>query len=144
MAASLAHLAIALEGVLTTTPKGLANPLAVGPGRQGLGSANDAAAWRQLAPALDQPQLLLLAISEELRPLAASLHSLNLIRATLQAPAAVKAPSTSQPPWGLPGVAGSPLVSGLARPLSPARGPSGQPQAPQHPGPQQPGPPAPC
>ena len=118
MAASLAHLALALQGVLTPTSHGISHPLAAGPGRRGVGPVSDATAWRQLAPALAQPQVLLLAIGEELRPLVASLHSLNLIQA--RALASARAASTPQ----------QPLAPSRRRGVAPAL--------------QQPGPPAPC
>ena len=74
----------------------LACLLATGPGTSGLlagserlaqgaGAWSDpygAASWRSLAVQLAQPQLLLLAIAEEWRPLQASLRSLNLIAAS--------------------------------------------------------------
>ena len=147
MAASLAHLAMALQGALTTTARGQASPLA-SPGSPGLGSASDAAAWRQLAPALGQPQLLLLAIAEELRPLAASLHSLNLIQATVPASAPLRVTSAPRHPQGpsrrLWLAPAQPAGEGaLGQPMEPPQPPSQQPPSPQ-PGPQQPGPPTPC
>ena len=51
------------------------------------GDPSEPEAWRRLAGQLGQPQLLMLAIAEELRPLLASLRSLNLIDASSATPA---------------------------------------------------------
>ena len=51
------------------------------------GDPSELEAWRRLAGQLGQPQLLMLAIAEELRPLLASLRSLNLIDASSATPA---------------------------------------------------------
>ena len=51
------------------------------------GDPSEPEAWRRLAGQLGQPQLLMLAIAEELRPLLASLRSLNLIDASSANPA---------------------------------------------------------
>lgn len=51
------------------------------------GDPSEPEAWRRLAGQLGEPQLLMLAIAEELRPLLASLRSLNLIDASSATPA---------------------------------------------------------
>ena len=143
MAASLAHLAKALDDVLTTRAKWMSRPLAVGLGCLGPGDGSEAAAWRQLAIALDQPQLLLLAIGEELRPLLASLHSLNLISAK----SPLQAPSTRETRHRRPGGTGQRHQIPLGQPpggQAPAdQAPSGPAIAPLETRPQLPGPSAP-
>ncbi len=78
-ATSFTTLAKALEGGLATRRNSGSDPVRVGPGRQG--EPSEAEAWGRLAGQLGLPQLLMLAIGEELRPLLASLRSLNLIEA---------------------------------------------------------------
>ena len=51
------------------------------------GDPSEPEAWRRLAGQLGQPQLLMLAIAEELQPLLASLRSLNLLDASSANPA---------------------------------------------------------
>ena len=51
------------------------------------GDPSEPEAWSRLAGQLGQPQLLMFAIAEELRPLLASLRSLNLIDASSATPA---------------------------------------------------------
>ena len=75
--ASLASLALALEGGPASRRASRSDRTGVNPGRQA--DPSEADAWRRLAGDLALPQLLMLAISEELRPLLASLRSLNLI-----------------------------------------------------------------
>jgi hypothetical protein len=76
-AASLATLANGLEGGLAAGPKTGSERFMTGPRRQG--DPSGAEDWRRLAGHLALPKLLMLAIGEELRPLLASLRSLNLI-----------------------------------------------------------------
>ncbi len=78
-ATSFTTLAMALEGGLATRRNSGSDPVRVGPGRQG--EPSEAEVWGRLAGQLGLPQLLMLAIGEELRPLLASLRSLNLIEA---------------------------------------------------------------
>ena len=93
-AASLANLAQALEGdPASRRPSGLDRP-GEDPGRQA--GPSEADAWRRLARWLALPQLLMLAIGEELRPLLASLRSLNLIDSSGAALAMSKPKSRSQ------------------------------------------------
>ena len=107
-AASLANLAQALEGdPASRRPSGLDRP-GVDPGRQA--GPSEADAWRRLAGRLALPQLLMLAIGEELRPLLASLRSLNLIDSSGAALAMAKPKSRSQLP-GPPTPAVSPGLS---------------------------------
>ena len=61
------------------------------------GDSSQAEAWRRLAGQLGQPQLLMLAIAEELRPLLASLRSLNLIDASSATPAIDRSRRRSRP-----------------------------------------------
>ena len=61
------------------------------------GDSSQAEAWRRLAGQLGQSQLLMLAIAEELRPLLASLRSLNLIDASSNAPAIDRSRRRSRP-----------------------------------------------
>jgi hypothetical protein len=75
--ASLATLANGLEGGLPAGPKTASERFGAGPRRQG--DPSGAEDWSRLAGHLALPQLLMLAIREELRPLLASLRSLNLI-----------------------------------------------------------------
>jgi len=76
-AASLASLANGLEFGLASGPKTGFDRFGADPRSQA--DPSEADAWRRLAGHLALPQLLMLAISEELRPLLASLRSLNLI-----------------------------------------------------------------
>ena len=93
-AASLANLAQALEGdPASRRPSGLDRP-GEDPGRQA--GPSEADAWRRLARRLALPQLLMLAIGEEWRPLLASLRSLNLIDSSGAALAMAKPKSRSQ------------------------------------------------
>lgn len=102
--ASLVTLEGALGGLCLSEKKGDFAHLGVGPGGQPSGvlkpHPNDSAAWRQLACQLNQPQLLLLAIGEEWRPLLASLRSLNLISASNAALAPTPLGSRRQRPPG--------------------------------------------
>ena len=76
-AASLASLVQALEGGPASRRTSRSNWPGGGSGRQA--NPSEADAWRRLAGQLALPQLLMLAIGEEWRPLLASLRSLNLI-----------------------------------------------------------------
>ena len=76
-AASLASLAQALEGGPTSRRPSRSDWPGGDSGRQA--DPSEADAWRRLAGQLALPQLLMLAIGEEWRPLLASLRSLNLI-----------------------------------------------------------------
>ena len=93
-AASLANLAQALEGdPASRRPSGLDRP-GEDPGRQA--GPSEADAWRRLAGRLALPQLLMLAIGEELHPRLASRRSLNLIDSSGAALAMAKPKSRSQ------------------------------------------------
>ena len=109
-AGSLANLAQALEGdPASRRPSGLDRPGST-PGRQA--GPSEADAWRRLAGRLALPQLLMLAIGEELRPLLASLRSLNLIDSSGPALEMAKPKSRSQ----VPGLPTSPVSPGLSSP----------------------------
>ena len=108
--ASLVSLGQGLEGGLRSGRQSGS----VGPGlAYGLeGDPSEAVAWRRLAGQLALPQLLMLAIGEELRPLLASLRSLNLIDSSGAALEMAKPKSRSQRP-GLPAPA---VASGCPSP----------------------------
>ncbi len=109
-AASLANLAQALEGDPASRRPSVFDRPGVDPGRQA--GPREADAWRRLAGQLALPQLLMLAIGEEWRPLLASLRSLNLIDSSGPALAMAKPKSRSQLPGAL-----TPAVSpGLSSP----------------------------
>ncbi len=107
-AASLASLAQALEGGPASRRPFASDRPGVDPGRQAGTSGADA--WRRLAGQLALPQLLMLAIVEEWRPLLASLRSLNLIDSSGAALEMAKPKSSSKPP-ALPAPAVSPGLS---------------------------------
>ena len=107
-AASLASLAQALEGGPASRRASRSDSPRVDPGRQA--DPSEADAWRRLAAQLALPQLLMLAIGEELRPLLASLRSLNLIDAGGAAQAGPVRESRPQLP-GLPAPAVAPGLS---------------------------------
>lgn len=149
--ASLTSLEQALDGGLAPDRKAFSDRSGLAPGSLGDPSEVDlsgassreadpsradpseAEAWRRLALQLGQPQLLMLAIGEELRPLLASLRSLNLIDASSSAPALARSrrkSPTRRPPGParmgrvMASLETSPQVPGLPAPEPSALGPS--------------------
>ena len=126
-AASLASLAQALEGGPTSRRTSRSAWPGGDSGRQA--DPSEADAWRRLAGQLALPQLLMLAIGEEWRPLLASLRSLNLIDtsgATLEMarpkgrsrrpPGLAQAEPVREPRPQLPGLTAPAVAPGLSSP----------------------------
>ena len=139
LAASLASLALALGGGLGPGEHTCTDRFGWGPSRQD--DPSEAAAWRRFASQLALPQLLMLAIGEELRPLRASLRSLNLIDSSsaglqpgaqgpgvpapalsLGRPSSLELSATGFSATGLS--ATGPSATGPSQPGPPSRGPS--------------------
>ena len=126
-AASLASLAQALEGGPASRRTSRSDWPGGDSGRQA--DPSEADAWRRLAGQLALPQLLMLAIGEEWRPLLASLRSLNLIDTSGAAlemarpkgrsrrpPGLVQTEPVREPRPQLPGLPAPAVAPGLSSP----------------------------
>jgi len=127
LAASLASLAQALEGGPASRRTSRSDWPGGDSGRQA--NPSEADAWRRLAGQLALPQLLMLAIGEEWRPLLASLRSLNLIDTSGAAlemarpkgrsrrpPGLAQAEPVREPRPQLPGLPAPAVAPGLSSP----------------------------
>ena len=124
-AASLASLVQALEGGPASRRTSRSDWPGGDSGRQA--NPSEADAWRRLAGQLALPQLLMLAIGEEWRPLLASLRSLNLIDTSgaemarpkgrsRRPPGLVQTEPVREPRPQLPGLPAPAVAPGLSSP----------------------------